>query len=489
MRTDAAWDRGLDGAGERTVMLAFFAHGGADADGPYLLRADAGAAAGEKGRLRLSDIIERLKALPARTNKLLVLDATGMGPNWALGMLQNDFARSLDGMEAQIAAVPNLAVLSASGPDQTSWPDEQSRRTVFGRCLLQGLQGAADENGDGRVNAWELYRYAAAQVEDWTRSYRDAIQTPVLLPHGAEGERRARAMHLTMVLGRGAEANAPPDAPAAVNADALRHAWDRVRELSRETPARYAPYAWARYRAAVLRYEQLLLAGDEENAETVLGLLPELEEKIRQAGKLHLASAENTLAMTALAAPGSPPDAAPVWFNALWGAKPEEVRSKWEELQTGKDAPADLAARQRLRARLAELSIAAASRDPSAMGRASDLVRLVHDPLRPAPAEAHFLRMVSQNLPTPKPPDALLTDAFGLRVSAERAALAVPADGAAYSEQAFPWVRSTVEEADHLRQAGQDLLFAPEPERMTAAADDFREARSATTAPRRTAPW
>ena len=223
-------------------------------------------------------------------------------------MPHNDFARALDGMEAEIAAVPNLAVLSASGPDQVSWPDEDSRRTVFGRCLLQGLRGAADDNGDGRINVWELYRYAASHVEDWTRSRRDAIQTPVLLPHGAEGERRARAMHLTLIVGRGADANAPPDTPSPVNADALRRAWDRARELSRMTPppARYAPYAWARYRAALVRYEQLLRAGDETNAEIVLGLLPDLEEKIRQGGKLHLTSAENTLAMTALGGAGRP---------------------------------------------------------------------------------------------------------------------------------------------------------------------------------------
>ena len=479
LRTDAAWDRGLDGAGERTVVVAFFAHGGADADGPYLLRSDALLSAGEKGRLRLSDIFERLKNLPARTNKLLVLDAAGMGANWALGMPHNDFARALDGMEADVTAVPNLAVLSAAGPDQVSWPDEGSRRTVFGRCLLQGLEGAADENGDGRVNAWELYHYAAGRVEDWTRSYRDAIQTPVLLPHGAEGERRARAMHLTRVAARGADANVPADAPAAVNADALRRAWGRARDLSRLTPppARYAPYAWARYRAALVRYEQLMRAGDETNAEVVLGLLPDLEEKVRQAGKLHLASAENTLAMTAATAAGAPPEQTAVWFNALWGAKPEEVRSKWEELQTGKDAPADPAARRRLRAGIAERAADAAARDPAALGRAAELVRVTEDPLVPDPAESHFLRMLARDLPTPPPPAALLTDALRLRVAAERVALAVPADGAAYSEQVFPWVRPTVEEADHPRQTGQDMLFAPEPERTAAAADQFREAR------------
>src|SRR5205807_875565 len=163
----------------------------------------------------------------ARTNKLVVLDATGMGADWSLGMLHNDFARAVDGMESEIIAIPNLAVVSASGPDQLSWPDEAARRTVFGRVLLQGLKGGAE-----------------------------------------------------------------------ANADDLRRAWDRARELSRLTPppARYAPYAWARYQAALLRYEQLLRAGDADHAADVAGMLPELEQQIRQSGRLPLISAENTLA-------------------------------------------------------------------------------------------------------------------------------------------------------------------------------------------------
>jgi hypothetical protein len=476
---DAAWDRGLDDAGDRTVMLVFALHGGADADGAYLLRGDAAPERGERGKLLLADILERLKRLPARTNKLLVLDATGMGPNWTLGMLHNDFARALERMGPDIAAVPNLAVVSASGPDQLSWPAESVRRTVFGHYLQQGLKGAADENKDERINAWELYHYVADRVERWTRANRDAIQTPVLLPQGEEGERRARAMHLTLVASPGPDEDPPSAVPAVANAEELRRAWDLAQELSRLTPPpdRYAPYAWARYRAAVLRYEQLLRAGDEESAATVAGLLPELEQKIRQAGRLNLASAENTLAMTALTGPGPPPDPARAWFNSLWGAGPDDLRTRWEDLQKGKDAPTEDAARRRLRLRLAELAIEEAARDPVGVGRAARLVRLVHDPLRPLAAEAHFLAMLDKNLPKTPPPANLLSEALRLRLLAEQAALAVRPDAAPYSEQVFPWVRAAVEDADRQRALGQDLLFASAPERFDEAAEYFRQAR------------
>ena len=363
--------------------------------------------------------------------------------------------------------------------EQFSWPDEAARRTVFGRFLLQGLKGGADENADGRINAWELYHFTAAHVEQWTRSNRDAIQTPMLLPHGAEGERRARSMFLTLVADRGADAEPPADAPALVNAEELHRAWDHARDILQRTPPpwRYGPHAWARYQAALLRYELLLRAGDVDHATAVAGLLPELEQQIRQAGRLPLTSAENTLAMTALVAPGPAPEQAPAWFNTLWAARHDELRAKWDELQASPNAPTDGGVRQRLRASIAELAIDAAARNPADMTRAAPLARLLHDPLRPAAAEAHFLAMLAANVPQTPPPTALLTESLHLRRLAEQAALAVRPGGSPYSEQVFPWVSAAVEDADSKRQLGQDLLFASDPSRFDEAAGNFRDAR------------
>ena len=477
--TDTAWDRGLNDAGERTVMVVFALHGGADSAGPYLLRGDANPADGDKGRLRLTEILDRLKRLPARAGKLVVLDATGTGADWSLGMLHNDFARALDSMESQIAAVPNLAVVSASGPDQISWPAPGLRRTVFGHYLLQGLKGPADANGDGRVSAWELYQYTADHVEQWARANRGAVQTPVLLPHGAEGERRARSMHLTMVADRGAAAEPSADAPAVTDEALLRRAWDHARELSQLSPPpeRYAPHAWARYQAALLRYEQLLRAGDVDHADAVAALLPELEQQIRQSDRLPLASAGNSLAMTALAAPAPPPELAQAWFTALWGAKPEELRAKWDELRAKPDAPADAATRTRLIGQVMGLAIDEAARNPAELGRAAGLIAVLREPMRPAAAEAQFLVMLSADAPKPAPPDSLLSEALKLRRLAEEAALAVRPGDAPYSEQVFPWVRPAVEAADGRRLRGQDLLFAGDPGRLDEATADFRDAR------------
>ena len=479
--TDTAWDRGLDGGDDGTLMLVFALHGGADAAGPYLLRGDAAPADGDRGRLRIAEILDRLKRLPARTNKLVVLDATGMGADWSLGMLHNDFARALDGMESQIAAVPNLAIISASGPDQVSWPAPGLRRTAFGHYLLQGLRGPADANGDGRISAWELYEYSADRVEQWARANRGAIQTPVLLPHGAEGERRARSMHLTMVADRGTEADPPADAPAVADADQLRRAGDHARELSQLSPppARYAPHAWARYQAALLRYEQLLRAGDVDHADAVAALLPELEQQIRQSGRLPLASAGTTLAMTALAAPAPPPEQAQAWFTALWGAKPEELRAKWDELRTKPDAPTDAAARVRLSGQVMEQAIDAAARNPTDLGRAAGLIAVLREPMRPALRRSRnsFVMLLGRSQPKPTPPESVLSEALRLRRLAEEAALAVRPGDAPYSEQVYSWVRAAVEEAEGRRQRGQDLLFAGDPGRLDEATADLRDAR------------
>ena len=57
-------------------------------------------------------------------------NATQVAADWRLGVLHNDFARALNRLDAEVRAVPNLVVLSASGEDQLSWSSEELRRTT-----------------------------------------------------------------------------------------------------------------------------------------------------------------------------------------------------------------------------------------------------------------------------------------------------------------------------------------------------------------------
>ena len=198
LRTDLPWDRGLDAAGEPTVIVYFALHGGVDGKGPFLLPQDANLSETnpDKQRLRVKEIIDRLGKLPPEKKKLLILDATQVPAHWALGMLHNDFARGLAGLKESIDAVPNLIVFSASDADQRSWVSDEWRKSIFAHYLLEGLKGAADRDGSGRINALELHQYVADNVEKWVRANRGTeLQTPVLLG----GDQRASEIELVVV--------------------------------------------------------------------------------------------------------------------------------------------------------------------------------------------------------------------------------------------------------------------------------------------------
>src|SRR5262249_40588829 len=151
----------------------------------------------------------------------------------------------------------------------------------------------------------------------------DARQTPVLLG----GKDRGREIELVVVKDQ--YQPTAYEAPAFDAPKELAEAWERAARLSSQvpSPAAYAPHLWRQYNDLLLRYEQLVRAGDQRKAPDVKRALGNLEEDLNRAQKLDLTSAANTLAMPdalGLKAPLSDADAA---RNAaeLWNAKSEEV--------------------------------------------------------------------------------------------------------------------------------------------------------------------
>ena len=67
--------------------------------------------------------------------KLLILDAT-QSPAFAdVGLVHNDFAAGLEELNDDIAAVPNLVVLSSTDLDQRSWTSPEWGTSAFGHFL------------------------------------------------------------------------------------------------------------------------------------------------------------------------------------------------------------------------------------------------------------------------------------------------------------------------------------------------------------------
>ncbi len=80
---------------------------------------------------------------------------------------------------AQPAAATTTLVIAATGPNELSTEDPDLGQGVFTRALLNGLNGDADENKDGRISGDELGRYLVREVPGIARSF-GGNQTPVI---------------------------------------------------------------------------------------------------------------------------------------------------------------------------------------------------------------------------------------------------------------------------------------------------------------------
>ncbi len=469
LRTDRAWDRGLESLVEPTIVVVLAAHGGADGRGAYLLPHDADTEDAEGNRVRVEKVLDRLSRLPASKNKVLILDATQFTAHWPLGMLANTFAPALQQMEDRILQIPNLVVLSSSGSEQRSWTNPEWGTTVFGHYLIEGMRGEAEADGNAGITALELYSYLQRQVAGWARHNRGAWQTPVLLPLGAAGEKRAMAITVSR--------SRPGHAPAVANAKGgftappqLRAAWEHFHQLQAvvPSPAVQFPHVWRMYQAALLRYEQLLQYGAEEAAARLQQRLVELEEQMRQPSAVSFRSLDNTLTMPALAGVETRPAAAAVpevdrLLKELWEAPSvAEAQQKWK-MWTQKEAEAK--APLPVRRDLTGLLLERIASDPESLGRAASLLRLLRAADVPPPAEAHFAVMLARDLPDGTTTEHAQVVALAVRVRllAERAATSLRPGVHAYTEAIHPWIETQLLAADEQRQLGQDLLFSSAP--------------------------
>lgn len=482
-RFDGAFHRATQGS----LVVVISAHGAADADGPYLLPNDAQGS--RQGRLRLDELLDELASLPKHQQKLVCFDVTQIAGDWRLGILNNDFARALAGMENRIRAIPNLVVLCSSGFDQQSWVCEQWRRTVFLHYLLEGLSGdARDGDRDGRIDGAELHAWLAANVADWVAQHRGVEQQPILLPGGNSGIERARQIDLT--IARNTSRSAPPATDAFVVPNQLHDAWQRYEQLLQQTPAgfSFAPTQWREYVDTLMRYEQLLRAGDNDFAERMHQRLAGIEHRMQREKVQSHAALQNSLSLYKVARTGQlPRPQATQTLNKLWNAKSGDRPKIW---QTAADSAGDEALdRQMLRLAVLEGLYDRAAEDPaSQLSRAAEIVEVVRSPLYPLPAEIHFLVMLNKYLPADElenPAANRIARALKLRRVAERAAVG-DHDGDMHSpEQALSWYAEQVRAADVQRQQGEDLLFAAAADRdrcdefFTAAEEGYEQALSA----------
>jgi hypothetical protein len=187
LRTAADWTALLDRLrsgriDSADVVLVWINAQGASIDGkPVFLGGDSTVANPDQGRYPLAQLLDALRASPAKA-KVLLLDGTGRERDPRLGVVVNDFARAV--AEAVAAAGDErLWLLTSTAPYETSHIAAERKQTVFGHFVGRGLAGAADANGDQFVDLGELRDYVHERVIRWAASVGDEFlhQQPQLV--------------------------------------------------------------------------------------------------------------------------------------------------------------------------------------------------------------------------------------------------------------------------------------------------------------------
>lgn len=482
---------------EKTAIIYLALHGAADTSGPYLLLNAKG-----QERILIKQILHDLSNSPELKDKqiVLILDATQVPADVRSGLLHNDFARKLRELQEQIEAQENLVVLCASDVNERSWPSEEWQGTIFGHYVVEGLKGAADSDKNSRITAHELHEYVQRKVKAWAQANRNAAQTPFMLGSKA----RAESIELVQIKEAYTE-TAPELAPGGSFSypTELQAAWERWQELRTQvpSPAVYTPQLWRRYQDTLVRYEQLVRAGEAtKKAPAVKQQLEILGREIDKARRLDvaLASATNTSALPAtlgLASPWSDEQLRNL-VRDLWNAKTAEARASAQEatlklvktagseelgkrllsLQLGKELVQHIVEQRALSH--AEL-LAPLPDTRLAKGR----LLLEHlDKRNSARAvETQYLDIVLQDVDAQSPPPvARIQQALQVRLLAEQAALAStgePTKRHSYSEVVLPWIRHNVEDADKDRRRGEDWLLGSNLDAQTKAAEQLGSAR------------
>jgi hypothetical protein len=474
-----------------TAVVYLALHGSVDAQGrPFFYLQDTSYGEYDPDKcLPLERLLSAVEGIDAE-HKVLVLDATQVTDHWPSGMLYNTFAAELEKqVEKQAETRKDLVVISASGPEQRSWISRKHGCTIFSYFVAKGLSGGKGAtNGAGRVTAQSLFDYVKAEVGKEVSGLYNAVQEPVLLGNKKDADK------IVILRSEGKEATVDPE-PAFFNrkkgddpsveelkivADDLQKKWEKWEKFKNPPPTKalkpwvYYPHLWRLYQDWLLRYEDLLVAGQRKDSSTaaVETILTNLENRLTEEILRDPKSIANSLAMPTPLGISPGPDIDQAEFAKKWRARDKDEDSLKKYLLEKQRSEDRIQLVQFL---LDEATAArgteSARAEIKAVARWLESIRLSSGT---NPAEGHFLRMYeylydeviakSDKAKTGSPGPERVKEALAVRILAERSALGLAPDDAAgkhhpYSEQIQPWIKTEIEEGDVLRRMGEDLLF------------------------------
>ncbi len=182
----------------------------------------------------IADLIGRL-AKESTRDVVLALDIAQVDSDRDLGIFGNSpFGRVEEAVQRVSGTTRGrLFVMTSAAAAQKSWSSEALRQSIFAYYLGEGLaEGAKGWGGAApdEINVEGLYQYVSQHVRWWARTYRESVQTPMLLTAGSD-DGAASTVRLRAVP-RGGQASvqltkAAPgdreDAPVATGAGSSPH--------------------------------------------------------------------------------------------------------------------------------------------------------------------------------------------------------------------------------------------------------------------------
>lgn len=357
------------GPGRGTAIVYVSCVGAVDRDGRACL-VPPGVPVGElsdldQAWLRVTDLLESLASLARRPKRLVVvLDACRSAHGEPFGIIDGGFAAAVDA-DVRTAKLADIHVVVPAAPGQTSCAAATESASVFTAAFIDGVEGCADVDRDGRVTLGELGDYLGVEVARRALLQHGRNQTPFIVPAAVDS---ARDVGVSWRVRDDPLAWASPAGSVPVD-DWLSERWEQAAALRSEAIAT-RPEDWAALERLLLRAEQLVgadLRADRVLREDVESIASRLGEPLVNGDSLP------GLRLAALAG-FEPVDAAPDWRRALesW---PNPSGSVAAEPPPAPRDPAEWRTRQALAWKLAVERVAVGTTiDHDAWRRWSDLL-------------------------------------------------------------------------------------------------------------------
>jgi hypothetical protein len=128
---------------------------------------------------RLQTFYDNLAKLPAK-KITVVLDACFSG-NSDKGMLFKGISPAIVKVKKEYRGPKGAVLMTSASTDQVSAWYPEKRHSLFTYFFLKGLQGAADQSGDGKITVGELSEYLREHVPYMARRLKGVEQQPVIM--------------------------------------------------------------------------------------------------------------------------------------------------------------------------------------------------------------------------------------------------------------------------------------------------------------------